>query len=112
MTTPKFLASLLCLFLSLSTQTAGAQGANASRAVVGDGRSAAEELRIERLVGLAKVWGVVKYFHPYLAYREIDWDSALVDAIPRVNAAKTAKEYLDFGPDVRRAQRQEYSRHD
>ena len=95
MKTPKFLASFLCLFLSLSTlcATAWAQGANASRSVVGDGRSAAEELRIERLVGLARVWGVVKYFHPYLAYREIDWDKALVDAIPRVNVAKTAKEY-------------------
>lgn len=95
MKTPKFLASFLCLILSLSTlcQTAWAQGANASRSVVGDGRSAAEELRIERLVGLAKVWGVVKYFHPYLAYREIDWDKALVEVIPRVNAAKNAREY-------------------
>lgn len=94
MKTPKILAAFLGLILSLSTswQTAWAQGANASRSVVGDGRSAAE-LRIERLAGLAKVWGVVKYFHPYLAYREIDWDKALVEALPRVNAAKTASEY-------------------
>jgi C-terminal processing protease CtpA/Prc len=49
--------------------------------------------RIVRLVGLAKVWGTVKYFHPFLAYREIDWDKALVDTIPRVDAANTPQEY-------------------
>src|SRR6185503_97191 len=91
----QILPFFLCLILSLSTlcQTTWAQKVNASRSAISDGRSAAEELRIERLVGLAKVWGVVKYFHPFLAYREIDWDKALVEAIPRVNAAKNARDY-------------------
>ena len=53
----------------------------------------AEDTRIARLVGLAKVWGAVKYFHPYLAYREIDWDKALVETIPKVKAATTPQEY-------------------
>src|ERR1044071_7657136 len=53
----------------------------------------ADAARVERLVGLAKVWGAVKYFHPYLAYREIDWDKALVEAIPKVQAAKTPQGY-------------------
>lgn len=53
----------------------------------------AEDARIARLVGLARVWGAVKYFHPYLAYREIDWDRALVEIIPKVNAARTPREY-------------------
>ena len=35
----------------------------------------------------------MKYFHPYLAYREIDWDKALIETIPKVNAAKNAQEY-------------------
>lgn len=52
-----------------------------------------EDPRVARLVGLAKVWGTVKYFHPFLAYRDIDWDKALVEAIPKVNAAKSAQEY-------------------
>ena len=52
-----------------------------------------EDPRVARLVGLARVWGTVKYFHPYLAYREIDWDKALVETIPKVNAAKNAQEY-------------------
>jgi len=53
----------------------------------------AEDVRIARLAGLAKVWGTVKYFHPFLAYREIDWDKALIDTIPKVNAAKSPQDY-------------------
>src|SRR5215204_5615678 len=55
--------------------------------------STAEDARIARLVGLAKVWGTVKYFHPFLAYRNIDWDKALIETIPKVNAAKTPQDY-------------------
>lgn len=53
----------------------------------------AEDARIARLSGLARLWGAVKFFHPYLAYKDIDWDKALVETIPRVNAAKTPEEY-------------------
>ncbi|MEJ7617840.1 MAG: hypothetical protein WKF30_12975 [Pyrinomonadaceae bacterium] len=52
-----------------------------------------EAQRIERLIALCKLWAAVKYFHPYLAYRDIDWDGALVAAIPKVNAAHSPKEY-------------------
>lgn len=50
-------------------------------------------LLIERLAGLGRVWGAVKFFHPFLAYRPIDWDGALVRAIPKVKAARTPDEY-------------------
>ena len=53
----------------------------------------AEEARIARLAALARVWGTVKYFHPYLAYRDVDWDKALIETIPKVNAAKTPQDY-------------------
>lgn len=56
-------------------------------------KAANEDVRLARLAGLAKVWGAVKFFHPFLAYREIDWDKALVETIPKVNAAKTPQEY-------------------
>lgn len=56
-----------------------------------------DALRIERLTGLCRVWGAVKFFHPYLAYRDIDWDAALVGAIPLVNGATSAE---DFGKAV------------
>lgn len=53
-----------------------------------------ETARIERLVGLAKLWVAVKYFHPYLSYRDnIDWDAALIKAIPKVDVARTPAEY-------------------
>ncbi len=48
----------------------------------------------DRLLNVARLWVTVKYFHPYLAYKqEIDWDRALVDALPRLIAAKTRDEY-------------------
>ena len=52
-----------------------------------------EQKRIERLSELAKVWGTAKFFHPYLAYKEIDWDRALIETIPKVDSANTSDEY-------------------
>jgi C-terminal processing protease CtpA/Prc len=45
------------------------------------------------LLATGKLWITVKYFHPYLAYRDIDWDKALVDALPKVRSAATPAEY-------------------
>lgn len=54
----------------------------------------AESQRTDRLIALAKLWAAVKYFHPYLAYRsDIDWDQALVQTIPKVNAAHDGTDY-------------------
>jgi hypothetical protein len=52
-----------------------------------------DDVRIARLAGLAKVWGTLKYFHPFLAYRDVDWDKALVETIPKVNAARSPQDY-------------------
>jgi C-terminal processing protease CtpA/Prc len=49
--------------------------------------------RNERVLGLARVWAKVKFFHPFLAYKDIDWDAALVAAIPRVEAATSLADY-------------------
>jgi C-terminal processing protease CtpA/Prc len=80
---PKPLAFFLStvILVSASFQTARSQA------------RPAEDPRIARLVGLAKVWGTVKYFHPFLAYRDIDWDKSLVETIPKVNAARTPQDY-------------------
>lgn len=57
--------------------------------------SPSKSRRVERLIGLCKLWGAVKYFHPYLAYRdEIDWDAALVAAIPQVSDATNTADYM------------------
>jgi C-terminal processing protease CtpA/Prc len=49
--------------------------------------------RLARLNALGRVWGSVKYFHPVFMSQDIDWDSAAVVAIPRVNAARTSQEF-------------------
>ncbi|MGA8165377.1 MAG: S41 family peptidase [Waddliaceae bacterium] len=54
---------------------------------------ATETKRIERLAGLCKLWGRLKYFHPYLAYKNIDWDRALMETIPQVNGAESREDY-------------------
>jgi C-terminal processing protease CtpA/Prc len=46
-----------------------------------------------RLARLAEVWGTCKYLHPALAYGEIDWDRALVEAISSVREAASREEY-------------------
>src|SRR5277367_6090501 len=46
-----------------------------------------------RLAATAKLWITIKYFHPYLAYQDIDWDKALVEALPKIRTAKSADEY-------------------
>jgi|HubBroStandDraft_1064217.scaffolds.fasta_scaffold21248_2 C-terminal processing protease CtpA/Prc len=55
---------------------------------------ARETAQLDRLADLAKLWAAVKYLHPYLAYREdIDWDKALVEAIPKAIAANDGATY-------------------
>lgn len=51
------------------------------------------ENQVERLAALGKVWGMVKYFHPYLAYKQVDWDTALVNTIPKVKAAHNPEQF-------------------
>src|SRR5262249_10766830 len=51
------------------------------------------EYLTERLAALGRLWGAIKYFHPHLAYKDIDWDGALVRAIPQIKAARTPNEY-------------------
>ncbi len=41
----------------------------------------------KRLSALGKVWGLLKYYHPEVAKGDIDWDQALITAIPAVIAA-------------------------
>jgi len=41
----------------------------------------------EKLAALCQVWGFLKYAHPTVAEGSIDWDKALIDAIPDVLAS-------------------------
>ena len=52
-----------------------------------------EASRVGNLVGLCHLWNAVKYIHPWLPDHDIDWDAALVQAIPKVREATTQEEY-------------------
>lgn len=47
----------------------------------------------ERLVAVGRLWGQIRYFHPWLRYRPIDWDAALIQALPRIRRAATDDEF-------------------
>src|SRR5262249_23408753 len=51
--------------------------------------------QVERLAALGRVWGAAKFFHPYLAYKNIDWDEALIKAIPAVKVARTTEQFRE-----------------
>jgi C-terminal processing protease CtpA/Prc len=57
------------------------------------GEAASDRQRIERLADAGRLWGYVKFVHPALAYRDIDWDQALIRALPAIRAARTAEDY-------------------
>ena len=46
----------------------------------------------ENLTALCRLWGLVKYHHPALATGDIDWDAALVEALPAVEQARGEEE--------------------
>jgi len=48
-----------------------------------------------RLSALAKVWGLLKYFHPGVAQGTSAWDQVLVDELPLIQAAATRSEFND-----------------
>jgi C-terminal processing protease CtpA/Prc len=49
--------------------------------------------KTERVVATARAWAKVKFFHPYLAYKNIDWDAAFLQTLPKVESATTIDEY-------------------
>ncbi len=51
--------------------------------------------QISRLAGLARVWGQVKYVHPTIVTSGLDWDAALLRAIPAVESASSDQEYRE-----------------
>ena len=53
-----------------------------------------------RLAGLARAWGQVKYVHPAMATSPVDWDAALIRAIPAVERASSDHEYREAIGDM------------
>lgn len=46
-----------------------------------------------RLADAGKLWGYIKYFHPYLQYKSINWDSAFAAAVPSIIEATDKASY-------------------
>jgi len=51
-----------------------------------------DSLTVARLAMLGRVWGTAKFFHPALAYRDVDWDTALLETLPLVEAAASERD--------------------
>ncbi len=63
---------------------------------------AQDDLSRERLIAAGKLWVTVQYFHPFLAWKGVDWDRAFLQAIPRIQAAKDRNEYAQAIDDMLR----------
>ena len=51
-----------------------------------------ELTQITKLEATAKVWGFLKYYHPFVAKGDFNWDQQLIDVLPEVKSTKTQKE--------------------
>jgi hypothetical protein len=51
--------------------------------------------QINRLADAGKVYGIVKYFHPYLQYNTLNWDSVFAANVEGIIGAKSKEEYGD-----------------
>ncbi len=49
--------------------------------------------QINRLADAGKVYGYIKYFHPFLQYKDINWDSAFAGNVEGIIDAKNKEEY-------------------
>lgn len=56
---------------------------------------AVEPTATQRLTAAAHLWSDVKWLSPALADGEVDWDRALVKALPEIEAATTTSAFLD-----------------
>jgi len=63
------------------------------RGAVAAAPASADPDKVDRWFGLARVWAEAKFFHPVMFQRQIDWDGALIKAIPEVEAATDAPSY-------------------
>lgn len=43
---------------------------------------------VDRLVHAARLWGQVRYYHPWILTRDVDWDAAFVHALPRIEGER------------------------
>lgn len=47
----------------------------------------------EKLAATCKVWGFLKYYHPFVASGKTNWDEKLFEVLPKIQNAKTKEDY-------------------
>ena len=52
--------------------------------------------QINRLADAGKVYGYIKYFHPYMQYKDINWDSIFVLTVDGIIQAKSKGAYASL----------------
>ncbi len=50
--------------------------------------------RIERLASLIRLWGTIRFFHPFVASKPIGWDSAFIAAVPLAEKAAPRDDFV------------------
>src|SRR6266702_3068168 len=50
-------------------------------------------LHTERLAAIGRLWGAVRYFHPWIAEGRVDWDESLLANVPQLLNATGESEY-------------------
>ena len=50
-------------------------------------------LRTERLSAIGRLWGTMRYFHPWIASGRMDWDEALLVNVPKLLNATADSDY-------------------
>lgn len=48
---------------------------------------------IKYLESICKLWGKIKFTHPYIPLKNIDWDAALIETLPLVRSAESREEF-------------------
>ena len=57
--------------------------------------AAPEQQRLARLEMVADLWGRLYLFHPRIVSMNLDWDTVLVEAIPKIENAATSDDLID-----------------
>jgi len=52
------------------------------------GPGSAASTSTERIVHAARLWGEVRYYHPWILTRDVDWDAAFIRALPRIEGER------------------------
>ncbi len=56
--------------------------------------------QIKKLSTFCKIWGFLKYYHPYPSSKDVDWDKTLVDNYQKVKESKSKAEFNNLINDI------------